>query len=157
MPWRAWPHRGEPNPSDQASKTKDEGRMFGMIYREVEQISIGKIAAAGGAGSGVSIVAAMLVDPAALVPWLQVATLADHRARLGGARLAEMAAALADAAQDLSLSLSTRFAGRLWRPFRLRPSPSSPTLILKEDKEWRTSLGFSPAALPRVIAPRCLA
>jgi hypothetical protein len=50
--------------------------MLGMIYREVEQISIGKIAAAGGAGSGVSIVAAMLVDPAALVPWLQVATLA---------------------------------------------------------------------------------
>jgi hypothetical protein len=50
--------------------------MFGMIYREVEQISIGKIAAAGGAGSGVSIVAAMLVDPVSLVPWLQVATLA---------------------------------------------------------------------------------
>ena len=50
--------------------------MFGMIYREVEQISTGKIAAAGGAGSGVSIATVMLVDPAALVPWLQLATLA---------------------------------------------------------------------------------
>ena len=49
--------------------------LFGMIYREVEHVSAGKIAAAGGAGSGVSIVAAMLVDPTALVPWLQLATL----------------------------------------------------------------------------------
>jgi hypothetical protein len=49
--------------------------LLGMIYREVEHVSIGKIAAAGGAGSGVSIVAAMLVDPVSLVPWLQLATL----------------------------------------------------------------------------------
>ncbi len=46
-----------------------------MLYREVEHVSVGKIAAAGGAGSGVSIVAAMLVDPSSLVPWLQLATL----------------------------------------------------------------------------------
>jgi hypothetical protein len=50
--------------------------LLGMIYREVEQISAGKIAAAGGAGSGVSIATVVLVDPAALVPWMQVATLA---------------------------------------------------------------------------------
>jgi hypothetical protein len=55
----------------------------GSIYRAVEHVSAGKAAAIGGAGSGVSIASATLadptmlawVDPATLVPWLQVATL----------------------------------------------------------------------------------
>jgi hypothetical protein len=50
--------------------------VLGMIYREVEHMSTGKAAAAGGLGSGLSILAAMTVDPAAWAPWLQVATLA---------------------------------------------------------------------------------
>jgi hypothetical protein len=57
--------------------------VFGSVYRAVEHVSAGKAAAIGGAGSGVSIASATLadptmlawVDPSALVPWLQVATL----------------------------------------------------------------------------------
>lgn len=57
--------------------------MFGTFYRAVEHVSAGKAAAIGGAGSGISLASATLadpgtlgiVDPAALVPWLQVATL----------------------------------------------------------------------------------
>jgi hypothetical protein len=57
--------------------------IFASIYRAVEQVSAGKAAAIGGAGSGVSFASATLadpsvlafVDPASLVPWLQVATL----------------------------------------------------------------------------------
>ncbi len=58
-------------------------QIFGSVYRAVEHVSAGKAAAIGGAGSGVSIATATLadptifawVDPTALVPWLQVATL----------------------------------------------------------------------------------
>ena len=49
--------------------------VFGMVYRWVEHISTGKVVAAGGAGSGISIMAARIADPAMLADWLQVATL----------------------------------------------------------------------------------
>lgn len=59
-------------------------QIFGPIYRAVDHVSAGKAAAIGGAGSGISLAAAKLADPAALawvdpselVPWMQVATLA---------------------------------------------------------------------------------
>jgi hypothetical protein len=58
-------------------------QLYGSIYRAAEHVSAGKAAAIGGAGSGVSIASATLadptllgfVDPATLVPWLQLATL----------------------------------------------------------------------------------
>ncbi len=49
--------------------------IFAMIYRAVEPMSTTKAAAAGGAGAGVSITAAM-IDPAAVSPWLHLLTLA---------------------------------------------------------------------------------
>jgi hypothetical protein len=58
-------------------------QLCASVYRAVDHMSAGKAAAIGGAGSGVSIASATLadpallawVDPATLVPWLQVATL----------------------------------------------------------------------------------
>lgn len=48
--------------------------VFALIYRAVEPMSTTKAAAAGGAGAGVSITAAM-IDPAAISPWLHLLTL----------------------------------------------------------------------------------
>ncbi len=45
------------------------------MYHEVEKLSAGQAAAAGGAGAGISIATVVSVDPAAWTPWLQVATL----------------------------------------------------------------------------------
>jgi hypothetical protein len=50
--------------------------LFASAYHAVDRLSVGQAAAAGGLGSGLSILAAMTVDPAAWAPWLQVATLA---------------------------------------------------------------------------------
>ena len=49
--------------------------LFGAIYRGVEHLSATKAAAAGSAGATVSIATAVLVDPTALAPWLQIAIL----------------------------------------------------------------------------------
>jgi len=48
--------------------------LFGAIYRGVEHLSATKAAAAGSAET-VSIATAVLVDPTALAPWLQIAIL----------------------------------------------------------------------------------
>lgn len=49
--------------------------IFSTIYRGVEHLSTAKTTAAGGAGAGVSIAAALFIDPAVIVSWLQVASL----------------------------------------------------------------------------------
>ena len=48
---------------------------FGSLYHSVDRLSAGQAAAAGGVGSGLSILAVIAVDPAKWVSWLQVATL----------------------------------------------------------------------------------
>lgn len=48
--------------------------ILGTLYRTVEPISTGKAVAAGGAGAGVSLTAAM-IDPGAASSWLHLATL----------------------------------------------------------------------------------
>lgn len=45
------------------------------LYHAVEKLSVGQTAAAGSAGAGVSLAVAS-IEPGALVPWLQVASLA---------------------------------------------------------------------------------
>jgi hypothetical protein len=45
------------------------------LYHAVEKLSAEQAAAAGGIGSGLSIAAAVAIDPVAWVPWLQIATL----------------------------------------------------------------------------------
>jgi hypothetical protein len=44
------------------------------IYRGVEHMSATKAAATGGAGAGISVAAAV-IDPGSVAPWLHVATL----------------------------------------------------------------------------------
>ena len=48
--------------------------MLDTIFRAAEQVSTTKAAAAGGAGAGVSIAAAV-IDPGAIELWLRIATL----------------------------------------------------------------------------------
>ncbi len=49
--------------------------LFASAYHAVDRLSAGRAAAAGGLGSGISILAAIAVDPSVFVPWLQIATL----------------------------------------------------------------------------------
>ncbi len=48
---------------------------FASLHHAVERLSAGQAAAAGGIGSGLSIAAAMSIDPHVFAPWLQIATL----------------------------------------------------------------------------------
>ena len=49
--------------------------LLSAIYRSVEHMSTAKAATLGGAGTGISLTAAM-IDPSALSPWLHLVTLA---------------------------------------------------------------------------------
>ncbi len=49
--------------------------LFASAYHAVDRLSAGQAAEAGSLGSGISIIAAIAVDPSVFVPWLQIATL----------------------------------------------------------------------------------
>ncbi len=57
------------------SRDREPMEPFAAIYHAVDRLSTEQAAAAGGIGSGISIVTVMSIDPVAWTPWLQIATL----------------------------------------------------------------------------------